>query len=177
MSEQVVQPARIEIEGADEISLKQLKPEDSQAYFDLIEHDRPHLSQFGDDTAEKYPTTEAVKESIESPKNPTKLRFGIYVRDKMVGSINLTPQETEPEIGYWIGKEHVGHGYATDAVKLLSNYAFTNFGLDQLYGVVTVGNVASRKTLEKTGFILHETFQGRSGPAWKFCLKRSNPTP
>jgi hypothetical protein len=60
---------RIEIYGSDGVVLRQLIPEDSQPYFDLIEYDRAHLSQFDDDTAAKYKTVEDVLESIVNPKN------------------------------------------------------------------------------------------------------------
>ncbi|MCA9343812.1 hypothetical protein KC947_02575, partial [Candidatus Saccharibacteria bacterium] len=46
---------RIEVKAHnDVIVLRQLTVEDAQTYFDLIDHDREHYSQFDDVTAKKY---------------------------------------------------------------------------------------------------------------------------
>lgn len=155
MSELVTQPSRTEIEGPEGITLKQLIPEDALSYFNLIKYKSDHLRQYGDRTADKYPTVDSVRQSIESPK-PDRWRFGIWSGETMVGSINLDTVEdsTRPEVGYWIGAEHIGHGYAGRAVRTIIPFAFGLPGAERLFAQVHRDNVASRKTLEKCGFIL-----------------------
>src|SRR3990167_6087043 len=120
MGEQDSRPAPIEIEAQDGLVLRQLISKDAQNYFDLIEYDRTHLSRHDEDTAIKYPTLESVQESIDNPKNPDRLRFGIWDGETMVGSINLTLDiQHSAEIGYWVGKEYIGHSYATKAIRAL----------------------------------------------------------
>ena len=63
------------------ISLRQFSPADTNAIFELIDRNRGHLSQFGDETAAKYPTGKSVLDIITNPKNPGKLRFGM--REKL----------------------------------------------------------------------------------------------
>ncbi len=174
MSEQSPDVVRIEIEGPDGIRLKQLQLQDAPTYFDLVDFDRKHLSQFDDDTARKYPDIRSVVESILHPQDPEKLRFGIWNGSTMVGSINLIPQENdEAEIGYWVGKEHTGHGYATKSVKALSKYAFEVLGKSRLTANVFWGNDASRRTLEKAGYKLPEP-SIYSDTRWH--LELDNPT-
>jgi RimJ/RimL family protein N-acetyltransferase len=175
--EQTPKPARIEIEGRDGLALRQLTPEDAQAYFDLIEYDRAHLSQVHgserDGTADKYKTVEDVRKSIETPENTSKLRFGIWDGDVMVGSNNLTPQDEdnyEVESGSWIGKQYTGQHYAVKARELLVNLAFDRLGYQEIVSRVQIGNTASKKSVEKSGF----TYFGEDDGQWVFVLKRSD---
>jgi RimJ/RimL family protein N-acetyltransferase len=132
--------------------LRQLSSEaDDLAYFNAIDANRAHLSQFGDETAAKYPTLEAVIEARLHPSNPGKLRFGIWNKDTFVGSINLTPDEYNgAEIGYWLDERHTGNGYATLAARALGKYGRKRYSM--VYANVTEGNVASEAVLERAGY-------------------------
>ncbi len=167
----------IEIEGQRGINLKQLFIEDAQAYFDLIEYNRAHLSQFNDPTAEKYPDANAVIGSIVNPENPDRLRFGVWDGNTMVGSINLTPtKNSSAEIGYWVGGQFTRRGYASQAVKELNHYAFEELGYDTLTAAVFFGNVASERTLMKNGYrranIYWDIKDGRKRWLWKYELNK-----
>src|SRR3972149_5795080 len=115
--------------SADTIVLKQLIHENAKDYFDLVNFDRQHLSQFGDTTADKYPTLESVMNSIVNPSNPRKLRQGIWYENIMVGSVNLTPKENNSaELGVWIGKQYIGHKYASRDLQIrLKNLGHIHF--------------------------------------------------
>ena len=84
---------RLIIEVDLDIVLKQYIADDAHAIFQLINNSRDHLSQYGDTTAEKYLTVELVFESIIKPKNPQRLRPGIWDDNALVGGINLTSNE------------------------------------------------------------------------------------
>jgi len=56
------------------------------------------------------------------------------------------------EIGYAVEEEHQGNGYATEAVRCLSEYAISHFGLKNSTGVVDSMNTASVKVLEKAEY-------------------------
>lgn len=147
----------IEILSSDgEVALRQFSPQDSEEIFTLIDRDRKHLSQFGDDTADKYPTLATVRESIEHPKNPKRLRFAIRDKEgKFVGSINLTPDEkdlTQGEIGYYLGFEFQRKGFTGRALEALINYGFNVLNYKTIYGDVAEGNIASTKVLLKAGY-------------------------
>lgn len=57
-----------------------------------------------------------------------------------------------PELGYWIGVPFWGKGYATEAVRALIDYAFTELDHETLLARARVTNPASRRVLEKCGF-------------------------
>lgn len=156
---------------SDDIYIKQLTLNDAQSYFDLIEYDREHLSQYGDTTSRKYQKVDDVVASIVNPSNPHKYRFGVFVKNKMVGSVNLTPKDnTSAEIGVWIGKEHVGNAYAYKGMLLLLDFAFNILNLDNVFALITIGNTPSKKSIEKLGFILENT--AISENYWKYNLTR-----
>lgn len=58
----------------------------------------------------------------------------------------------ETAIGYWIGKPHWGHGYATEAVQALVRLLFGNFDAATVTAEVMGENPASGRVLEKAGF-------------------------
>ncbi|RDV04274.1 GNAT family N-acetyltransferase [Undibacter mobilis] len=77
----------------------------------------------------------------------------LITRDKsVVGACSIAQQDGAAEIGYWLGIEHWGKGYATEAVHALVDYAFTDLGYDALHAGARVTNPASRRVLEKCGF-------------------------
>jgi ribosomal-protein-alanine N-acetyltransferase len=59
----------------------------------------------------------------------------------------------EVEIGYGIAKEHRNKGYATEAAKAAVWYAFEKAGQDVLCAIVKPENIASRRVIEKIGFM------------------------
>lgn len=151
-------PAKpIEIVSSDrEVTLKQLVPQDSEELFALIDRNRAHLSQFGDETASKYPTLESVHASIEDPKNAGRFRFAIRDRQgQLVGRINLTPDKDNSgraEIGYFLGSEYQGQGFVGRAATALTDYAFGNLGFEEIYADVAQGNAASSRVLVRAGY-------------------------
>lgn len=81
--------------------------------------------------------------------------FLITLRDEtIIGACGLMLQDKEqaPELGYWLGVEHWGQGYATEALHAVIDYAFTDLGYPALSAAARVTNPLSRRVLEKCGF-------------------------
>lgn len=57
-----------------------------------------------------------------------------------------------PSLGYWLGVEHWGKGFATEAARGAIDFFFEEFSEDHLYAGARVTNPASRNVLEKCGF-------------------------
>jgi RimJ/RimL family protein N-acetyltransferase len=94
----------------------------------------------------------------------------------MIGTDWRTPDG--PELGYWLGVEHWGQGFATEAARAVIDFTFEEFEVEQLIAGARVANPASRNTLEKCGFQwsgveLHR-FEalGTSTPVDRFRLSR-----
>jgi len=105
-------------------------------------------------------TLESVKKYIEGLSDDKNVRFfTIRMIDKdratWVGNIKLQPINFIhgfAEIGIIIFKEHWNKGYGSEAIKLLSDYAFRVLHLHKLYAGCLAPNIASIKAFEKAGF-------------------------
>lgn len=83
--------------------------------------------------------------------------FAIDVGGEAVGGIGFHVQEDvhrrSAEIGYWLGEPFWGRGFATQAVRALTAYAFRAHDLVRIYACVFEWNPASGRVLEKAGFV------------------------
>lgn len=74
-----------------------------------------------------------------------------------VGLHHIEEDGARAEAGYWLGREHRGRGYATEAVQLLVRTGFSRLGLHRIEARVFPGNAASQRVLRRCGF----RFEGR----------------
>ena len=84
----------------------------------------------------------------------------------MVGRINLSVLEKNrktAELGYRIGENVSNLGYASEAVKLVLEKAFTTYGFNRIIAGTATDNLASQRVLLKNGFtfsrIIENDFQ------------------
>lgn len=137
------------------LTMKQLVPTDAKFYFALVHEDRAHLSQHDDRTAKRYPTLASVRDSIINPRNPKKLRFGIWGRRTFVGMVGLTPRgHGVCETGGWTGKRFCRRGYATVTRRALARYALNHLGYQRVIAKTHPNNIASQRMLKRAGFRL-----------------------
>ncbi len=74
---------------------------------------------------------------------------------ELIGHVGLSPlTEGEIEIGYAIAEGHACHGYGTQAVIALSQWALSSLNLPKIHGIVACENVGSGRVLEKAGYTL-----------------------
>jgi RimJ/RimL family protein N-acetyltransferase/ubiquinone/menaquinone biosynthesis C-methylase UbiE len=109
---------------------------------------------------DEHKTDEAALEFIRWQMNPGRLliQFYIWLRktNQCIGRvyIHAKPEiNNEVEIGYGILEEHRNQGYATEAAKAAVWYAFERAEQEVLAAIVSSENIASRRVIEKLGFI------------------------
>ncbi|MGA7997843.1 MAG: GNAT family N-acetyltransferase [Bradyrhizobium sp.] len=70
-----------------------------------------------------------------------------------IGMVGIDWREPEaPELGYWLGVEHWGQGFGTEAARAVIDFTFEEFDVEQLMAGARVSNPSSRNILEKCGF-------------------------
>jgi RimJ/RimL family protein N-acetyltransferase len=74
----------------------------------------------------------------------------IVVDDQVVGNIVCFEMNGQREVGYWLGREYWGHGFATQALAAF----LPQIEQRPLYGYVAKHNRASIRVLEKCGFVM-----------------------
>jgi len=82
--------------------------------------------------------------------NPTNYIRTILAGDIVVGDIMSWVHEGEREVGYWIGRDHWGRGYATAALRLL----LAEIAERPIVAHVALDNIGSRRVLEHCGFMV-----------------------
>ena len=81
----------------------------------------------------------------------------------LIGHVGLSAARGSVEIGYAIAQPYQGTGLATEAVRAMSEWGLATLGLPEVLGIVAVDNLASRRVLEKAGFVrIGESVDGRS---------------
>jgi RimJ/RimL family protein N-acetyltransferase len=102
--------------------------------------------------------------AIEGDGGPD-LRLAIEERASgaLAGSISLrfAGHPGQGDIGYWVGLAFQGRGLGREALELCAYLAFRHLAASSLTAGVFVGNAASRRVLERTGFTLARTVPGR----------------
>jgi len=58
---------------------------------------------------------------------------------------------TEVEVGYTLGRDYWGQGYATEAAGAVRDYALGELGAERLIALIVHGNTASEKVARKLG--------------------------
>ena len=82
----------------------------------------------------------------------------IVFNGKVVGTISVEQKDDvyrkDSEIGYYLLQEVCSKGVMSEAVRQICEIAFEKLDIIRITGLVYKPNIASRKVLEKNGFIL-----------------------
>ena len=71
---------------------------------------------------------------------------------KLNGHTDMTEQDDECELGYWLGKPFWGQGIVPEAVKEMLRHAFEDIGMTRVWVGYYEGNARSKRVQEKCGF-------------------------
>ncbi len=74
---------------------------------------------------------------------------------QLLGTVSLkrVARDERAELGYWLGADAWGKGYATEAANALVDFGFRELGLSRIYAQVLEGNDVSCRVLEKVGML------------------------
>src|SRR5690606_19857479 len=56
-------------------------------------------------------------------------------------------------LGYWMGQDFAGQGLMSEAVATIVPFVFDQLDLHRIHAAFLPGNIASRRVLEKNGFV------------------------
>lgn len=85
---------------------------------------------------------------------PVLLKDGTYI-----GYVQAVPlDDGKWEVGYHIGGDYTGNGYATEAVRAFLPVILPKLGISQIAGICLTQNQASVKVMERCGFV--KEFEG-----------------
>lgn len=105
-----------------------------------------------EDTLEMINLLNGLSESEDT------LRWGIELKEEgiLIGSCGFNVWELSGsyrgEIGYDLGREYWGHGYMSEALRMLLSYGFMTMGLNRIEALVHPDNTHSRQLLQAFQF-------------------------
>ncbi len=113
-----------------------------------------------------HPYTPAEADKwLKSNNDPEKKKntFAIFYEQSLIGGIGFEPKadvhRKTATIGYWLGEPYWGKGFATEALRVVTAYAFNTFDLERIEAGVFAWNPPSAHVLEKAGYTLEGTRQ------------------
>lgn len=74
--------------------------------------------------------------------------IGLHLKEQT----ELTDKDNECELGFWIGKQFWGNGYATEAAQEIIRHAFNDLNIQTIWCSHYEGNNRSKRVQEKLGF-------------------------
>ena len=126
--------------------IDKLRPEDKEDYFHNISHDKKVLETF----ICRY--AETLDDFDFTPYLMNETLFAIRLKEtgRLIGIIlYFDEKDGGCEIGYGLGSEHWGRGYATEAVRCFLDFLFEEKGFQTVRASFFTGNEASRRVMEK----------------------------
>ena len=141
-----------------EISLRRFTMDDTRKIFQMSKEES--LGRFlPDQVYQDYDEASNVlaflirsSEGIHIESHPYVL--GVILNDdELIGHVGASKIEEGIEIGYAIETQHQGLGYAQKAVSQMLQLLEVNTNVREIYGIVDPKNEASKKVLERCGFL------------------------
>lgn len=149
--------------------LKSMEKSDSEMFYDFLMRNYVFFKPWSPKYDEDYRKIEIhnakmdfmVKEHGEGRT----IKFLLFKKDdpgKIIGTTVLANIVRGPflscYLGYRVDEQENGKGYATEAIKTVVEYAFTELGLHRIEANIIPSNKASLRVMEKLGF----TYEGTS---------------
>jgi RimJ/RimL family protein N-acetyltransferase len=112
---------------------------------------------------------------------PGDVRFAIEHEGAMVGGVGyFLKRGRTAELGFWLGQDHWGHGFATEAAGEVVRHGFADGGVDVFTTSHFADNHASRRVIAKLGFVANGTermwspARGVDATAFTYRLERAD---
>ena len=134
------------------LCLRLLKPSDAADIVRLLGNDGEAVQML--ESISDPVTEEAALDWIDRRTGPDQHVFAILLKSsgEFIGAIGFGGAKEMPYVGYWIGRRHWNHGYATEAVMGLIDYARW-LGIPALQADTFPNNPSSARVLAKAGFV------------------------
>lgn len=144
--------------------IRSLEPGDEEAFIDMAS-DGSLGDIFGDWGDCRKWMNSWIREALDLDRaddpHGEYLAYAITEKSRgiLLGSVGCSRYQDLGQVGvtFFIGSPHRGKGYAPEAVAAYAGYFFTRYGVQKLIATVREDNAASRKAIEKAGFLPADT--------------------
>lgn len=83
--------------------------------------------------------------------------WGLFLKEnpwELIGAVELRKKTDPDNRGFWLGRAFWGRGLMTEALRPITDYAFSHLGFEKLTFTNAVGNDRSSRIKKKTGATL-----------------------
>jgi len=146
----------------DRVALRPMAMADYPAWAELRAKSRQHLvpwePAWSNDELTKAAFRLRVRLSQRDMRDDLGFSFFIFARSDsaLLGGISLTNirrgASQSASVGYWMGVQHAGKGYMSEAASLMLAFAFDSLALHRVEAACMPANAASIRVLTKLGF-------------------------
>ena len=146
---------------SERIIVRPYRESDAQSLFEAVAESRDHLRPwlpFADEHQTVEESRDWILQQVASWVLREDLIPGIWeaATGRFLGGSGLHPRNWETryfEIGYWLRASATGQGYITEAVQLLSDYAFSTLAATRVEIRCDERNVRSAAVAQRLGFV------------------------
>lgn len=103
----------------------------------------------------------------QNPRPAYLLAITLPAAGRLIGLVTLTITNRtlgQAELGYRLGIDYWGHGYAAEAAEALVGFGFATLGLHRIYALCHPDNIGSRRVMEKVGM----RYEGHLREDWRY---------
>ena len=142
----------------EKIYLGTLEKEDYKILRQEFEYDFDNITDQLD-IGQSIEKTDEWYDQIKKEQGNSHIWLGIFLQNgTIIGNIHLHDIDKKSRTAY-IGMkfsklEYRNKGYGKEALKLLLDYGFNNYGLERISATTLETNISAQKSLEKSGFKL-----------------------
>ena len=161
----------VKLQG-ERIYLGTLEKEHCKKLWDEFEYDFVHMAEELN-IGHSIEKADEWFEQIKKEQGNSHIRLGVFLNNGIIiGDIALQDinlKNRSCSIGMGMSKlEYRNKGYGKEALKLILEYGFNNFGLERITANTSEINVSAQKSLKKMGFVL----EGKEREAIYFAGKK-----
>jgi len=107
-----------------------------------------------DDIEDALETMDDHNDCVKNKTLPYVLAVELLETNELIGIIEIYDSRDfeETQISWHFNSKHSKKGYASEAGAAITDYLFNELNLDSICATMDIGNIASYKTAEKSGF-------------------------
>jgi ribosomal-protein-alanine N-acetyltransferase len=143
----------------------------------------PDFMRFSSGVFTREQTTSFLFERVIAPARaglPSQFALLEREENRLIGYCGffrqLVDDVAEIEIGYRLHPDYWNRGLATEAARVVRDYAFEVLQLARVISLIHPANHASRRVTEKNGMTLEKETTFRGFPTLVFSCARTNPS-
>lgn len=154
-------PVKLNVAGRSDIYLRLTSLDDVEELYRFIENNRQHLQAYQEwaRDATLDSTRKTIAKMVNNIADHKWLQYRIIAVDeagakRLVGSVTFYEYDADKKVagmGYWLGKDAEGHGYAQSAAERLLQYGFEEWSLERALLEISPDNERSERLAQRLG--------------------------